>query len=130
MSSEPRRWTVALTLVVLTGLAATAVAYFWARSSPAVVPAREAPQSSSGFPETLSIVLPHDDPEAPLGPHRETFQVACTVCHSTRLVLGQPRLSRKKWGEVVQKMVKVYGAPLRPEEADHVADYLAAVRGK
>jgi len=106
------------------------VAYFWARSSPAVAPAREAAPGPSGFPETLSIVLPHDDPEAPLGPHRETFQVACTVCHSTRLPLAQPRLSRKKWDEVVQKMVKTYGAPLGPEEADHVVEYLAAVRGK
>jgi hypothetical protein len=44
-------------------------------------------------------------------------------------VLTQPRLSEKKWGEVVHKMVAVYGAPITPEEERAVVAYLIAIRG-
>ncbi len=78
----------------------------------------------------VSIVLPYDEPELPAGPHRGEFQVACTTCHSTRLVLTQPPFPKAKWGEVVHKMVATYGAPLSVVDEAQVVDYLAAIRGK
>lgn len=65
----------------------------------------------------------------PLGPHRERFQVNCTLCHSPRLVFTQPLLSEKKWQEVVRKMINVYGASLSPEEERQVIKYLVTVHG-
>ncbi len=37
-----------------------------------------------------TIVLPHDEPELPSGPHQRTFVASCTICHSTRMVMTQP----------------------------------------
>lgn len=65
----------------------------------------------------------------PLGPHRERFQVNCTLCHSARLVFTQPLLPEKKWQEVVRKMITVYGATLPPDEERRVIEYLVAVHG-
>jgi hypothetical protein len=78
----------------------------------------------------VRIDLPHAETEVPPGPHRERFQVACTVCHSPRLVFTQPRFAEKKWAEVVHKMVAVYGAPISLQEEREIASYLAAVRGQ
>jgi hypothetical protein len=65
----------------------------------------------------------------PDGPNREQFIALCRLCHSTRLILTQPRFPEKKWAEVVHKMVAVYGAPLLPEEEQSVVAYLTAVLG-
>ena len=75
-------------------------------------------------------MLPHEEPELPRGPHQHTFAAACTICHSTRLVMTQPPFPHKQWAEVVHKMVKTYGAPITPEAQEQIVDYLATVRGK
>jgi hypothetical protein len=77
----------------------------------------------------VRIELPHEDMELPPGPHRERFQVACTICHSPRLAFTQPHFPEKKWAEVVHKMVAVYGAPISPQEEREIAGYLTAVHG-
>jgi hypothetical protein len=56
--------------------------------------------------------------------------VACTLCHSPRLAFTQPGFPEKKWGEVVHKMVAVYGAPISPGEERKIAAYLTAVHGE
>jgi hypothetical protein len=77
-----------------------------------------------------AIELPDDEPpHVPPGPNREQFTAYCRLCHSPRLVLTQPRLSEKKWGEVVRKMVTVYGAPIPPDQERSVVAYLMAVLG-
>jgi hypothetical protein len=85
-----------------------------------------------------SISLPDAAPVLPDGPNRDLVQAHCTLCHSPRLILTQPRLSEKKWGEVVRKMVTaykapVYGADATPEQQrafeQAVVAYLMSVRG-
>jgi hypothetical protein len=119
---------VAIVLAVFVGVIATAVAYLGTRegTQPPV-----SPSASSGatIPMT-TIVLPHDEPELPSGPHQRTFVTSCTICHSTRLVMTQPPFPQKKWEEVVHKMVKTYGAPITPETEGQIVDYLTTVRGK
>ena len=98
------------------------------------------PAPSSFRATAYSITLPDAAPHLPDGPNRELFRAQCQLCHSARLVLTQPRLSEKKWREVVHKMVVVYRAPLLPEQdlaPDRVGDleqaivaYLVAVRGE
>lgn len=95
-------------------------------------PEREAVGAFAGpaVKEVFSIELPYEEPHVPPGPHQEQFTAACRLCHSPRLVLTQPRLDRKKWNEVVGKMIHVYGAPISPDQAPNIVAYLMAVHGK
>jgi hypothetical protein len=121
---------VAIVLTVLAGVLATAIAYLGTRENPpAPLPPPAAPAVDASLTVHM-IVLPYDEPELPNGPHQRTFIASCTICHSTRLVMTQPPFPRAKWVEIVQKMVKTYGATISPEEETRVADYLTAVRGK
>jgi mono/diheme cytochrome c family protein len=129
IDSPRRSQKVAIILTVVVGLITTAVAYLGTRGDPqAPVSPPTAPAAAAALPEQ-GIVLPHDEPELPPGPHQRAFAASCTVCHSTRLALTQPPLPRPKWEEVVHKMVKTYGAPLTPEAEGQAVDYLTAVRG-
>jgi hypothetical protein len=129
-SDRPRHsQRVAIVLTVLVGAIATAIAYLGTReSSQATMSPPVASADTTRSVET--IVLPHDEPELPSGPHQRTFVVSCTICHSTRLVMTQPPFPQEQWAEVVHKMVKSYGAPITPESERQIVDYLAAVRGK
>jgi cytochrome c5 len=130
-SDKPRHpQRVAITLTVLVGVIATGVAYMGTRENPQapVSPLSAAPAGTILPVET--IVLPQDDPDLPPGPHERTFATSCTICHSPRLPMTQPPFPRKTWEEVVDKMVKTYGAPITPEGQEQIVDYLMRVRGK
>jgi hypothetical protein len=128
-SDRPRHsLRVAIVLTVLVGLIATAVAYLGIREG---TQAPAPPPAPGGTPVPVeTIVLPHDEPELPSGPHQRTFVASCTICHSTRLVMTQPPFPQKQWEEVVHKMVKTYGAPITPEAEGQIVAYLTTVRGK
>lgn len=50
----------------------------------------------------------------------------CTACHSLEYVTTQPRgMGEKFWHDEVTKMVKVYGAPVEPADAEAIARLLA-----
>jgi hypothetical protein len=83
----------------------------------------------SPAPSGDSIVLPILDAPLPEGPGRDQFAIACLTCHSQRYVTTQPRLSRKTWTSEVDKMQKAYGAPISPEQATQIVDYLVAING-
>jgi hypothetical protein len=119
---------VAIPLTVLVGVIATTVAYLGTRENPRAPAAPWATPIDTSLP-VQTIVLPHDEPELPPGPHQRTFIASCTVCHSTRLVLTQPPLRRQQWVEVVRKMVKTYGAPITPEAETQIVDYLVTLPG-
>lgn len=77
-----------------------------------------------------SIVLPHEEPELPPGPGREAVLTACVICHSPRYITMQPAFSRDVWKEEVNKMIKTFGAPVKPDEAESIVNYLVSIRGK
>jgi hypothetical protein len=77
-----------------------------------------------------TIALPDAPPAVPDEPNRSQFEAYCRLCHSPRLPLTQPRLTQKQWTAVVQKMVKVYRAPIPPEQEPDIVAYLMAVRGR
>jgi hypothetical protein len=118
---------VAIVLTVVVGVIATAVAYFGTRQNPQPPVLPLPPAAVVTTVET--IVLPHEEPELPPGPHQRAFATSCTICHSTRLVMTQPPFPRKQWTEVVHKMVKTYGAPITAEAEEQIVDYLTTVRG-
>ncbi len=123
---------MALPLTIVVALIATAIAYFGTRDAPAPVASMPAPTVTAAAVNgsVRSIVLPHLDVEVPPGPHQREFVVACTTCHSAALVLNQPAFPQAKWGEIVQKMVKTYGAPIAPDDEPQLVEYLVAIRGK
>jgi len=114
-----------LVLIVVLLATGTVIAYYGTRGGE-VVPATVATTEPALSP-SAGIVLPHEEPVPPEGPHRRVFQTSCTICHSTRLVFNQPLLTEKKWTEVVDKMIKAYGAPVTKEQEANVIEYLSAV---
>ncbi|HSB73815.1 MAG TPA: cytochrome c [Candidatus Methylomirabilis sp.] len=75
-----------------------------------------------------AITLPPDNDMAALkpGPGMEVARANCVVCHSTDYVVLQPKGDAKQWQAVVTKMIKVFGAPVAPENEKTIVDYLSA----
>ena len=81
-------------------------------------------------PAVRTIALPQvAAPDLPDGPGLETFNIACTLCHSARYLTMQPRFSQKVWEAELDKMKKTYGAPFTDEQGKQVLQFLLAVRG-
>ncbi|HET9035248.1 MAG TPA: hypothetical protein VFN45_03560 [Myxococcaceae bacterium] len=65
------------------------------------------------------------------GPARDLVLGRCAACHSQDYIpMNSPFLDRKGWEAEVNKMVKVYGAPMEPDEMAKIVDYLATNYGK
>ncbi len=81
--------------------------------------------------EQKTIALPPDNPMATLapGPGMEVVRANCGICHSTDYIVRQPRGDAKQWGPEVAKMIKVYGAPVSPENEKIIVEYLATAYG-
>jgi sulfite dehydrogenase (cytochrome) subunit B len=78
-----------------------------------------------------SITLPPDNAMATLapGPGMEVARANCGICHSTDYIVRQPRGDAKQWEAVVTKMVKVFGAPVSPENEKMIVEYLSSAYG-
>ncbi len=64
-------------------------------------------------------------------PGKDKAAAYCAVCHSTDYIqLNSPFLDRKGWEASVTKMIKVMGAPIKPEDVNEIVDYLANNYGK
>ncbi|HYE21933.1 MAG TPA: hypothetical protein VEA69_26065 [Tepidisphaeraceae bacterium] len=66
----------------------------------------------------------------PEAPGRDVVEVQCGVCHTGRYVTMQPAFPRKTWEAQVEKMRKVYGAPIADQSVPTIVEYLMKVRGK
>ena len=61
----------------------------------------------------------------------ERVQASCAMCHSLDyIVMNSPFQDRAGWDKTVTKMVKVMGAPVPPEDALAIVDYLTANYGR
>jgi hypothetical protein len=64
------------------------------------------------------------------GPGRDRVQAACSMCHSLDyIVMNSPFQDRAGWEKTVNKMIRVYGAPLSAEEAAAIVAYLEGQYG-
>jgi hypothetical protein len=63
-------------------------------------------------------------PELAEGDGKQEAQSFCVSCHSTRYVVMQPPLPRATWEAEVNKMMKVYGAPIPEAAAKKIMAYL------
>lgn len=52
----------------------------------------------------------------------------CLACHSTESLDNQPRMDRRQWTRLIEKMRTDFGAPVTPDQVDELATYLATQR--
>jgi sulfite dehydrogenase (cytochrome) subunit B len=65
------------------------------------------------------------------GKGKETLENVCSGCHSLDYIrINAPFLSRQTWTAEVDKMIKVYGAPVSDADAAVIIDYLSANYGQ
>jgi hypothetical protein len=73
----------------------------------------------------IAYQLPEETAKFKPGPGVESAQV-CLFCHSADYVSTQPSKKGKAfWQAEVQKMIKVYKAPIPEADAATITDYLA-----
>jgi len=64
------------------------------------------------------------------GAGHDTVENNCGVCHSLDYVATNSSfLDRKGWEAEVNKMINAFGAPIAPEDAKSIVDYLAKSYG-
>lgn len=85
----------------------------------------------------LAVVLPastpasEDDLALAEGQGRERVEALCSACHSLDYIpMNSPFLDRKGWEKTVDKMIRVMGAPIGPEDVAAIVDYLSTRYGK
>src|SRR5690348_5732301 len=64
-----------------------------------------------------------------MAPGRDEYLTVCVSCHSPRYVSVQPLFAQRQWEEIVDKMVKVYGAQMDQEQRSAIVEYLLATHG-
>jgi mono/diheme cytochrome c family protein len=79
--------------------------------------------------KSLKLDVPTSDAMFPPGPGSDAMNNNCLACHSADHVLNQPSLPRETWQEIVNKMIKAYKAPVSPDDAKAIVDYLARTKG-
>ena len=59
------------------------------------------------------------------GPGFEQVESNCAACHSLAYIpMNSPYLSASSWDAEVTKMIKAFGAPIEPGDAQAIKDYL------
>ena len=82
--------------------------------------------ATSALADPMVYQLPPETAELKPGPGVETAAV-CQACHSADYIRTQPSGKGKAfWHAEVQKMIKVYKAPIGEDDAATIANYLAA----
>lgn len=65
------------------------------------------------------------------GPAKTLVEANCVMCHSLDYIeMNSGVLDKSGWQKTVDKMIKVMGAPIKPEDVDPIVDYLAKNYGK
>ena len=100
---------------------------FFIISLAASAPAEQTAPAGAGV---HSISLPEVRIELKPGPGMDKTAAYCNICHSLDYITAQPEFSKDKWGEIVTKMVKVYGAPISRDAAEEISAYLGSAYGK
>ena len=77
----------------------------------------------------VSYRLPEETANLKPAANVEIVQNNCTACHSSDYIETQPRALKSKkdfWLAEVNKMIKLYGAPIDEGDVGKIVDYLAA----
>ena len=76
-----------------------------------------------------SITLPDVPIHLKAGPGEATTAKYCGICHTTGYIPMQPGFPEAKWAAIVEKMRKVFGAPVSDKAAGEIARYLGTHYG-
>jgi hypothetical protein len=76
-----------------------------------------------------SIQLPLVQTEIKTGEDREKVVSFCSICHSVDYITTQPKFQRAQWTGTVNKMIKVFGAPISEDDAKKIINYLTTNYG-
>ncbi len=76
-----------------------------------------------------SIEIPSVKTELKSGAGKEVTEKFCIICHSLDYITMQPKFTKAQWSAVVNKMIKVMGAPIPEGDAKIIEDYLAIQYG-
>jgi sulfite dehydrogenase (cytochrome) subunit B len=77
--------------------------------------------------EMRTYLLPQETARLRPGQNVEIAEANCAACHSVDYINMQPRGKGKAfWTAEVNKMIKVFGAPIEQEDAAKIIGYLAA----
>ncbi len=76
-----------------------------------------------------SIEIPLIKTELKSGAGKEVTEKFCIICHSLDYITTQPKFTKAQWSAVVNKMIKVMGAPIPEGDAKIIEDYLAIQYG-
>jgi len=80
---------------------------------------------ASAIADPLTYELPNETADLKPGPGVETA-IVCRACHSADYISTQPSKKGKAfWEAEVQKMMKVFKAPIDPADATVIVGYLA-----
>ncbi len=71
------------------------------------------------------IEVPYIPYEIKMGKNFVDVQANCLSCHSFGYIINQGPQSKAFWRGKVNKMIKAFKAPITPEAAKLVTDYLA-----
>jgi sulfite dehydrogenase (cytochrome) subunit B len=86
--------------------------------------------ATDGFAASLKIDLPTETATLVPGPGLDVANGQCLSCHSAEYITTQPRDKPLAfWKAEVEKMKKVYGAPIPDDQINIVAEYLARSYG-
>jgi sulfite dehydrogenase (cytochrome) subunit B len=81
--------------------------------------------SAPGSASPIAYQLPEETAALKPGPGLDSAQV-CIACHSADYISTQPPKKGKAfWAAEVQKMIKVFKAPIADADAATITDYLA-----
>ncbi len=72
----------------------------------------------------VKFTLPPETNKFKPGPGSEIAAAHCVICHSADYISTQPSMPRAFWKAGVQKMQKVYGAPIPDAQVEQLVDYL------
>jgi mono/diheme cytochrome c family protein len=76
----------------------------------------------------VTYKLPDETAAFKPGPNLDVVKNNCTACHSADYVQTQPRgpkFGKDFWTAEVNKMIKVYGAPIDANDIPKIVEYLA-----
>ncbi|ONF95370.1 hypothetical protein [Sphingomonas jeddahensis] len=78
---------------------------------------------------STAMELPDDAAVFPEGPNVDLVNQRCLACHSTTMVLSQPKMTAQQWQAAVEKMRDAYHAPVAEGEVAPIVAYLAGRQG-
>ena len=70
------------------------------------------------------IEVPYIPFEIKMGKGFDTVNANCLMCHSFGYIINQGPQSRKFWRKKIEKMITHFKAPITPEDAQAIENYL------